>query len=157
MTHMIVPSGEVQIPWQRRPSSLEYEVFQTLWKSGCCLSCRYSKVLPVAFVTNYQIALSYKKTSKWPNEEIIFAPAGLTHLQIQESKHKLFFIEFTLVSTLRPLRYLIRIDLYSTLALQPATPPNGTYYCVILAKQPHNIHNSNQSRRWGLEWHKYSR
>ena len=45
---LLVPSGEEPIHWQRRPSLLEYELFQTLWKSGCCLSCRYSKVCSVA-------------------------------------------------------------------------------------------------------------
>ena len=44
LTHLLVPSGEVPIPWQRRPSLLEYELFQNLWKSRCCLSCQYSKV-----------------------------------------------------------------------------------------------------------------
>ena len=54
-----------------------------------------------------------------------FAPDGLTHLQIQESKHKLFFIKFTPVSTLRPRWYLIQVELDRTLALYPVTPKNG--------------------------------
>ena len=36
LTRLPVPSGEVPIPWQRRLISLEYELLQTLWKSGCC-------------------------------------------------------------------------------------------------------------------------
>ena len=48
LMRLLVLSGEVPIHWQRRPSLLVYEWFQTLWKYGCCLSCRYSKVYPVA-------------------------------------------------------------------------------------------------------------
>ena len=82
--------------------------------------------------------------SKCPIEEIPIAPDGLTHLQIQDSKHKLFFIKFTLVSKLRPHLCLIKVDLYSTLALYPSTPPNSIYYCVFLAKHSDDIHKSDE-------------
>ena len=77
-------------------------------------------------------------------KEIPFSPAGITHQQIQESKHKLFFIEFIPVSTLRPCQYLIQVDLYITLALYPDTPLNGMYNCVLLAKHPNYIHKSDE-------------
>ena len=67
---------------------------------------------------------------------------GLNHLQNQESKHKLLFIEFTPVSTLRLHEYFIQVDLDSNLDMYPSTPPNGTYYCVFLAKYPNDIHKS---------------
>ena len=69
-----------------------------------------------------------KNTSTCPIDEIPFAPAGLTHLHIHDSKYKLLFIKFTPVSTLRPLWYLIQVDLDITLDMYPNTPPNGTYY-----------------------------
>ena len=69
-----------------------------------------------------------------PIEEILFAPYGLTYMQIQESKHKLLFIKFAPVSTLRPIWYLIQFDLDRTLPLYPDTPPNIMYYCVFLTK-----------------------
>ena len=81
-------------------------------------------------------------------EKIPVALAGLTHLKIQEYKHKLLFIKFAPVRTLRPRWYLVQVDLDSTLTLHPATPPNCMYY---------NIHKSNKLSRWWSEWHKYSR
>ena len=86
--------------------------------------------------------------SACPIEETPFDPTGLTHLHIQESKHKLLFIKFTPVSTLRRRWYLIQVDLDS--------PPNGIYYCVFLAIHPNNIHKSDKFNKWWTEWHKYS-
>ena len=89
-------------------------------------------------------------------EEFPFSPDGLNHLQIQESKHKLLFIKFTLVSTLIPPCYLIQFYLYITLALNPATPPNVMYYYFFLAKHPNEIHKSDKYSQWWLKWHDYS-
>ena len=75
-------------------------------------------------------------------EEILSAPDGLAHLHIQESKHELLSIKFIPLSTLRLRWYRIQVDLDSTINLHPATLPNGTYYCVLLAKHPNNIHKS---------------
>ena len=95
--------------------------------------------------------------SACPIEEILFSPARLAHLHIQESKHKLLFIKFIPVSTLRPCWYLIQVYLDSTLDMYPVTTPNVTYYCVFLAKHPNDIHKSNKFSRWCPECHKYSR
>ena len=97
-----------------------------------------------------------KKYLTCPMEEFPFSPDGLNHLQIQESKHKLLFIKFTLVSTLIPPCYLIQFYLYITLALNPATPPNVMYYYFFLAKHPNEIHKSDEYSQWWLEWHDYS-
>ena len=75
-------------------------------------------------------------------EEIPFSPAVLTHLQIQESKHKLLFIKFAPVSTIRPFWCLVQVDLDITLDLYPDTPPNNMHYYVFLAKHPNDIHKS---------------
>ena len=36
------------IPWQRRPSSLAYDVVHVLACFGCLRSCRYSRMVPVS-------------------------------------------------------------------------------------------------------------
>ena len=90
-------------------------------------------------------------------EEIPFSPAVLTHLQIQESKHKLLFIKFAPVSTIRPFWCLVQVDLDITLDLYPDTPPNNMHYYVFLAKHPNDIHKSYWFVRWWLEWYNYSR
>ena len=90
-------------------------------------------------------------------EEIPVDPSGLTHLKIQESKHKLFFVKLTPVSTLRPRWYLINFYLDITLVLYPTTPPNRTHYCVFLTKHSDNIHNSYKFSQWWTEWNEYSR
>ena len=96
-------------------------------------------------------------TSEWPIEEIPFAPAGLTHLHIHDSKYKLLFIKFTPVIALIPLWYLIQVDLDTTLDMYPNIPPNVTYYCVFLAKHPNDIHKSNEFSWWWPEWNDYSK
>ena len=54
---------------------------------------------PLAFPTTKEL-WSATNNSTCSIEYIHVDPAGLTHLQIQESKHKLFFIKFFPVSTL---------------------------------------------------------
>ena len=65
--------------------------------------------------------------SAFPIDNIPVAPAGLTHLQIQELNKKLFFIKFTPVIKLWPHWYLIQVVLDSNLAMQPITPKNCMY------------------------------
>ena len=56
------------------------------------------------------------------------------HQTIQQSKDKLFFIQYTPDITLRPRWYLIQVYLQSTLEINPNYQCNHQYWCVFQTK-----------------------
>ena len=76
--------------------------------------------------------------------------------QINLSKDKLFFINYTPANTMRKRWYIIQVDLPSTKELCTNYNNTGLYYCVFLARHPNDNKRSDEFSRWWPEWHEYT-
>ena len=76
--------------------------------------------------------------------------------QIRRSKHKLFFIKFTVDATSVPKWFLVQVDTDLTAQLQQDPESTGVYYCSFLAKHPNDSHKSDPDSRWWPDWYTYT-
>lgn len=83
-------------------------------------------------------------------------PSQDLHQSIQNSKDKVFFIQFLPHGMMRPKWYAIQIDIESTIEANPNYLENNQYWCVFLMKHPHDNNKSDEYSRWWPDWYKYT-
>ena len=93
--------------------------------------------------------------------ETLLEPAQMNHTELQEaieqSKDKLFFVQFTPAGTMRQRWYLVQIDMIATKELNPQWHSNSRYFCIFLARHPSDNSKSDEFARWWPDWYRYNR
>ena len=95
-----------------RRFGIPHQINDKSWHACCLIASELLRMYSITVPQNHP-----NSTLQYHTMDNLLDDAGLTHIHIQESKHKLLFIKFAPCSTLIPRWYLNQVDLDITLSM----------------------------------------